>query len=155
MVAVASSHPLSSAAHRATNTCATMSIVNVISTRYVMSVKDKRTSNAMIAKALAAGRWTAKPGRGHAVAILLPDACEPVAGSADIGLDPFDVRAALAGGTLLDSEVAEAGRHMAVRAPRLAAYIKGLDDDGFSTGRRYRARRERRSRSWWLGWPPG
>ena len=48
MVAVASSHPLSSAAHRATNTCATMSIVNVVSTRYVMSIKDKRTSNAMI-----------------------------------------------------------------------------------------------------------
>ena len=65
------------------------------------------------------------------MAIFLPDACEPVAGSADIGLDLFDVRAALAGGTLLDSEVAETGMHMAVRAPRLAAYIKGLDDDGF------------------------
>ena len=94
-----------------------------------MSIKDERTSNAMIAKALAARRWTAKPGRGHALAIFLPDACEPIAGSADVGLDLFDVRAALAGGTLLDSEVAETGMHMAVRAPRLAAYIKGLDDD--------------------------
>ena len=64
-----------------------MSIVNVVSTRYVMSIKDKRTSNAMIAKALAARRWTAKPGRGHALAIFLPDACEPIAGSVDVGLD--------------------------------------------------------------------
>tara|TARA_B110001450_G_scaffold90346_1_gene85846 strand:+ start:147 stop:2618 length:2472 start_codon:yes stop_codon:yes gene_type:complete len=102
----------------------------ITSVRYVAHFLSKPTSTEDIAKALGAG-GPLELSVDNALVILLPDACEPIAGSEDKSLDLIDVQAALLAGMLLAPDLAQAGVHWAVGTARLAQCLKDLDDAGF------------------------